>query len=325
MKKQPNNGLIDKLNAKSNQSVRFVSSYLYKKFNIFKKNKYIKKITSGNYSKLMRLDKPTGALLCLIPALWALIATQANVLMIALYTVIFTVGAFLARGAGCIINDIWDKEFDKKVERTKRRPIASGKVSVKNALLFLLALCVPTIFIILSLTKMAQIIAFITAILIVFYPLMKRITHLPQIYLGFVFNAGIFIAWFTFHDSLGYAPLVLYAVAVLWTVAYDTIYALQDVKDDAKIGVKSSALLWQENSVKYATMLYKISCVLLAILGLQIHMNFIFFILIYVSWQYAISQLELIDINDKETLNSVFESNVIFGFIVYLAFIIGSF
>jgi 4-hydroxybenzoate polyprenyltransferase len=200
------------------------------------------------YAVLARLDRPVGYWLLYWPCVWSLaLAPTFKTLAIeaqACFLLLFFIGAVVMRSAGCVVNDIFDRKLDAQVERTKARPLASGKISVTGAIIFLGALLAVGAAILFQLSATAIIIGLCTLPLIAIYPLMKRVTFLPQLVLGIVFNAGALIGWAAMENALALAPILLYLAAIAWTVAYDTIYAFMDAKDDSMIGIKSTALLW---------------------------------------------------------------------------------
>ena len=205
------------------------------------------------YLRLARLDKPTGIWLLYIPCLFGLLLAQSsNVLLY----IAFAAGAVLMRGAGCVINDIFDRKIDAQVERTKNRPLASGEIGVAQALLFLAALLAISLCILLSLSDTALILGLSIVPFVVAYPLMKRITNYPQIFLGITFNFGVLIAYAAATDDITLAPILLYIGCIFWTIGYDTIYALQDIEDDQRIGVKSTAIAFGAKAQNYILLCY---------------------------------------------------------------------
>tara|TARA_R110001592_G_scaffold29350_10_gene106677 strand:+ start:56623 stop:57546 length:924 start_codon:yes stop_codon:yes gene_type:complete len=204
------------------------------------------------YAYVMRLDRPIGVWLLLLPSLWSIALSSDGLRGMGLreYAILllFIIGAIVMRGAGCIINDLWDRDIDKKVERTRERPIASGQISIKQALVFLATLLLIGFIILLQFNVTTIILGFLTLPLIISYPLMKRITWWPQFFLGLTFNFGALMGWSAVAGSLSMPAILLYIGALFWTIAYDTIYAHQDKDDDALIGVKSTALKFGEHS-----------------------------------------------------------------------------
>ena len=203
----------------------------------------------SNLLKLARLHSPTGYLLSFFPAAFGLLLAYEK-LSDLIYIPIFFIGSIFARSAGCVINDLLDRDIDKKVARTKNRPIASGAITSLEALMFLailLSVCLATL---LSLTKTAIIIGLIAFFLIILYPLMKRVTYFPQLFLGITFNMGCLIAYATIKDDISFNAVMLYIACAFWTITYDTIYGFMDIKDDKKIGVKSTAIFFENSNVK---------------------------------------------------------------------------
>ncbi len=196
------------------------------------------------YGRLARLDRPIGTWLLLFPCWWSIaLATPSGRLPSPTLIALFAIGALVMRGAGCVVNDIADRNIDAKVARTALRPIPSGDVSVPQALIFLALLLAVGLAVLLLLTPTAIALGVASLALVVTYPFMKRITHWPQAFLGLTFNWGALMGWAAVNDGLDLAPLALYAAGIAWTLHYDTIYAHQDKEDDALIGVKSTALL----------------------------------------------------------------------------------
>lgn len=190
----------------------------------------------------MRLDRPIGTWLLLLPGWWALMLAGGGVrgLDWQLF-VLFGVGAVIMRGAGCVVNDFWDRNLDKMVERTRLRPLAAGTVSRRQAVLFAGLLFGIGFLILLQMSAAAIVLGILTVPLIVAYPLMKRVTWWPQAFLGITFNAGALIGWAAVTNNVPLAAMVLYAGGILWTLGYDTVYAHQDKDDDALIGIRSTA------------------------------------------------------------------------------------
>jgi 4-hydroxybenzoate polyprenyltransferase len=229
------------------------------------------------YNSLMRLDKPIGTLLLLWPTLTALfIASHGH--PIALTTFVFLVGVMVLRAAGCIVNDIFDRNFDRHVKRTQARPMTTGKVSVPEALLVLTCLLFFALLLVLLLNHYTLFLAVIGALLVVIYPLMKRITHLPQLFLGIVFNWGILLAFTAETEHLSFIAWLIFFIAALWTVAYDTIYAMVDRDDDIKIGIKSTAILFGDSDRLIIGYLQMAVIFLLFVLGFIIKATFWFYL-----------------------------------------------
>jgi 4-hydroxybenzoate polyprenyltransferase len=202
------------------------------------------------YAQLMRLDRPIGCWLLLLPCWWglALAHVAAGTRLNWWYGFLFLAGAIVMRGAGCVVNDIMDRDIDAKVERTRNRPIPSGRVSVASAAAFLVALLLIGLVVLLQFNWFTIVLALCSMPIVAVYPLMKRVTSYPQVVLGLAFNWGALVGWTAISGSLSLAPLLLYVAAIFWTLAYDTIYAHQDKEDDAIVGVYSTALRFGEKT-----------------------------------------------------------------------------
>ena len=196
------------------------------------------------YAQLMRLDRPIGWWLLLLPCWWGLLLAHAEggTYPNLWFAFLFFAGAIVMRGAGCTLNDIIDRKIDAQVARTKSRPIPSGRVSVKQAIVFLVAQSLLGLAILLQFNAFTIALGASSLLIVAVYPFMKRITHWPQLVLGLAFNWGALVGWSAVHGSLSWPPIALYVGGIFWTLAYDTIYAHQDREDDALIGVKSTAL-----------------------------------------------------------------------------------
>lgn len=214
------------------------------------------------YLKLARIDRPIGIWLLLFPGWWAIILAAGSPFSPRFelkhwgLMILFALGAVLMRSAGCVINDLWDKNLDAQVERTRPRPLASGAISVRQALAFLFFLLSASLAILLTMNVFTVILGALSLIPVVIYPLMKRITWWPQAFLGMTFNWGALMGWSAVTGELSLAAFILYAASILWTLGYDTIYAHQDKEDDARIGIKSTALLFGEQSRQWVGLFY---------------------------------------------------------------------
>jgi 4-hydroxybenzoate polyprenyltransferase len=220
------------------------------------------------YAQLMRLDRPIGWWLLLIPCWWGLalaaLATGAQPLHL-WYAALFLIGAVVMRGAGCVINDIADRRFDAQVARTRSRPIPSGRVSVQQALVFLAVLLLTGLAILLQFNTLTILTGFASVAIIVIYPLMKRITYWPQAVLGLAFNWGALVGWTAVTNTLQWPAAALYLAGIAWTLAYDTIYAHQDKDDDILIGVKSTALKFGDSTRPWLAFFFVLTSVLLGL------------------------------------------------------------
>jgi 4-hydroxybenzoate polyprenyltransferase len=269
------------------------------------------------YLELIRLHKPTGIFLLLWPC-YCGIAIAAQSASDFIYLIPFTIGAILMRSAGCVANDIIDHKFDSKVERTKNRPIASGELSVKQAIYLLVGLLLVSLVILLSLNQTTQLLGLASVIPVMIYPLMKRWTHWPQLALGIVFNWGVLMGSCA---VLGYIPItayLLYGGAIFWTIGYDTIYAMQDKEDDVKIGVKSTALLFGDEANKYVQQFYFIALALWGFASGVSGMNVLFYIgyiyLWYSLWYKQVQTITPTIENGKDgTTKMVMPQNIDYG------------
>lgn len=265
------------------------------------------------YAYLIRIDRPIGIWLLLLPSLWGI--TLASITLPSLYfCVLFLIGSILMRGAGCIVNDLWDQDFDKQVERTKDRPLASGQINSKQAMTLLATLLLVSFIILLQFNLTTIILGFITLPFIALYPLMKRYTYWPQIMLGITFNMSALMGYSAVTGGLSGQAILLYLGAILWTIGYDTIYAHQDKEDDALIGIKSTALKFGEKSKLYVSGFYAAS---LSMVFLAEPLN-ITSILILAPTIHAALQIQNWNIDQAENSLKVFKSNTITGLLILL-------
>lgn len=275
------------------------------------------------YFRLMRLDRPIGTWLLLFPCWWSIaLATPGWPdwwLM-----VLFGVGAVIMRGAGCVINDISDRDFDGRVERTRARPIPSGAVSVFQALVFLAFLLLLGLGILLSLNPFAMAVGAASLFLVVPYPLMKRITNWPQAWLGLTFNWGALLGWAAVTGSLGAAPVVLYGAGFFWTLGYDTIYAHQDKEDDALIGVKSTALRLGGKTRPFLFVFYALTIVLIALAGGLAGKGWLFYLFLIPAAVQLVWQAVRVRIDVSSDCLNTFKSNRWFGGLLLVGIIAGS-
>lgn len=280
------------------------------------------------YALLMRLDRPIGTWLLLLPAWWSIAAasggvghlTAQHVWMMAL----FGLGAIIMRGAGCIINDMWDRDLDKQVERTRLRPLAAGTVSMKRAFAFLSILLCLGLLILLQLSTTAQIIGVLSLIPIILYPLAKRVTWYPQAMLGLTFNIGALMGWAAITDTVPWAAWIIYIAGIFWTLGYDTIYAHQDIADDGIVGIKSTALKFGKSSRLYISGFYACVAALLYSAGLLLNNGPVYFIVWGAAIFHLLWQLYDWDINNPADCLQKFRSNRLTGWLIFAAFLGGS-
>ena len=264
------------------------------------------------FIELTRLNKPIGFMLLFWPCSWGLAyayTIDQNFVSFIYYLILFFFGSVLMRSAGCIVNDIVDKDFDKKIDRTKLRPIASGKISVNRSLAYALILCVAAFFILIQFNTFTIILGMSSMFLAFSYPFMKRITYWPQLFLGFTFNWGIIMAWTAIHNSVSMDIIILYLSAIFWTLGYDTIYGAQDVSEDEIIGLKSTAIKFKKYLKLFVFTNYFITFLLLSYLfSYQIGLNiFSFFLLLFgISLFYQIVRLKE---NRKRNYLNIFKFN----------------
>ena len=239
-----------------------------------------------------------------------------------IYLPILFIGSVLARSAGCIINDLFDQNLDKSVERTKDRPIASGTITTREAILFLTILLCACLLILLYLSVTAIAVGFIAIFLITLYPLMKRITYFPQAFLGITFNIGCLIGYAAVKDTISSDSMILYVACGFWTMGYDTIYAFMDIKDDKKIGIKSTAILFEKSNFKLAIAVFYTLFLTLFMFAIR---NFLS---IYVIFAVLASLLVIfwiiiyLDINDPKNCLIRFKANNYIGFLLFLAMLL---
>ena len=276
-------------------------------------------------AQLFRLKNPVGAVLLFLPCVWGLLlASSGKILWFEI--ILFAVGAFLARSVGCAYNDWVDTDIDKKVERTKTRPLAAGKLPVLHAIFASLALVALSFLILFQLSPLAIYTGFLLAFATLFYPWLKRFTHWPQLYLGFLFTGGVWVAWFHLHDGfedLTLSPLLLYTAGVLWTLYYDTIYAYQDWQDDKKIGVKSTALLWQKKPKPFLMCLVALMGTLFCWLGVYENLTGAYYACIGLSLLWFLYQVKRFKRDDKHMARNLFLENQGIGFLLALALYAG--
>jgi len=271
---------------------------------------------------LIRLDKPIGFWLLMWPCWFALANISQNYIELINWYAYFIIGALLMRSAGCIINDLVDINLDQNVERTANRPLASKKVSILEAILLLFFLLLLSFLILLQFNLKAILIGLISIPLVLFYPFMKRYTYWPQLGLGLVFSWGILIVSMQFNGSITFEFLLLYIACIFWTLAYDTIYAYQDRKDDIRNNIKSTAVLFGSNGYKYVKIFYAIFFLILGYLGFNSSQTFISLIVIIVSIFAMNIYLNKWNLDSINSCNYYFKFNNIIGLLCFLFLII---
>ena len=276
---------------------------------------------------LIRLKKPIGFMLLFWPCLWGLtIAYNFNAELFTYfqYTFFFLAGSILMRSAGCIVNDIYDKNFDKKVERTKNRPIASGKISIKLSLIYVIILCLCAFLILINFNKLTIILALCSIPFALVYPLMKRITYWPQLFLGITFNYGLILGWVSIHDELSIIPLIMYFGAIFWTLGYDTIYGFQDIKDDEIIGIKSTSIKFKNEPKKFLYICYSFFTSSFILVGILMNFKIYYFLFLLISiFHLFFFQIKRLNFNAPKICLEKFKSNNFLGFLIYINILIG--
>ena len=279
---------------------------------------------SRPYLRLARLDRPIGSWLLLMPCWWSvgLAGMQANAFPSPWHIVLFFVGAFAMRGAGCTWNDLVDRNLDGLVERTRSRPIPSGQVSVAQATLFMLLQALVGFVVLLQFNRFTVYVGLLSLAVIVIYPFMKRITYWPQIVLGLAFSWGALMGWPAAFGRLDAPAFVLYAGSIAWVIGYDTIYAHQDREDDLLIGIKSTALLFGERTAPMLASFYAAAVVLIAIAGLMAGGGLIFLLGMIAFAAHLAWQVLRLDINDPAHCLKLFKSNRDAGLILFGAMLL---
>jgi 4-hydroxybenzoate polyprenyltransferase len=277
--------------------------------------------SSRPYLRLARLDRPIGSWLLLLPCWWSvgLAAIHAKTQINLWHAVLFFIGAFAMRGAGCTWNDLVDRDLDRAVERTRSRPIPSGQVTVAAAAGFLLVQALIGLVVLLQFNAFTRCVGFASLAVVAIYPFMKRITYWPQIVLGLAFSWGALMGWPAVFDRLDPPAILLYAGAIAWVIGYDTIYAHQDREDDALIGIKSTALLFRERTKPMLAVCYTLAVLLIALAGGSAGAGVFFAIGLVAFAAHLAWQITRLDINDPENCLAVFKSNRDAGLILFAA------
>tara|TARA_B100000959_G_scaffold280350_1_gene342009 strand:+ start:126 stop:989 length:864 start_codon:yes stop_codon:yes gene_type:complete len=271
--------------------------------------------------QLTRLNKPIGFMLLFWPSLWGLTLGyyfNSQTTLYFKYIVLFFLGSVLMRSAGCIFNDIVDKDFDKKVERTKNRPIASGKISVLESFFYVIVLCFLALLVLLQFNKLTIILGMSSMILAFTYPFMKRITYWPQFFLGLTFNWGIIMGWTALTNSISIEPILLYLSAIFWTLGYDTVYGLQDIHDDEIIGVKSTSIRFKNNPRVFVASCYCLCVVFILIMFFMMELNkyILFFSIPFITSLFY--QIKIFDIKNQNSCLVAFKFNNFSGFLNFI-------
>jgi len=278
------------------------------------------------FIELTRFSKPIGYMLLFWPCLWGLTIAynfENNLNTYFFYLVLFFLGSVLMRSAGCIVNDIVDRYYDKKVCRTKNRPIASGSVSKKIGFLYAAILCLLALLVLLQFNKFTIFLALISMPLTFIYPYMKRYTYWPQLFLGITFNYGLLLGWTSVQENLSLIPIIFYIGAIFWTLGYDTIYGYQDIKDDEIIGVKSTSIKFKNNPKKFLSLCYLITLSSIIITGLSMNFNNAYFLFLLIPAIHMFFQIKILNIIDGKMCLKIFKSNNILGLLIFVNLLIG--
>ena len=279
------------------------------------------------FIELTRLKRPIGFMLLFWPCLWGLTLVydfNSDLFNYFFYCTLFLSGSILMRSAGCIVNDIADKNFDKKVERTKNRPITSGKVSVKLASTYALLLCGIAFLVLINFNNFTILMALISMPLAFTYPLMKRITYWPQLFLGITFNYGIILAWISISNEISIIPIIFYLGAIFWTLGYDTIYGFQDIRDDEIIGVKSTSIKFKNDPKKILFISYSLFIISLFLVGISMEFKIYYFLFMIIPILHLLV-FQVKKLNTSLTMDCLvkFKSNNLLGLIIFINILVG--
>jgi len=277
----------------------------------------------GPYARLCRLDRPVGTWLTLLPALAALVQA-ADGWPTPWRVFIFSLGALLLRGVGCTFNDIFDRDFDHRVERTRFRPLTSGQLTLRAALWFAFAQLLVSATLLLAINDMSRWLALALVPLVVIYPLCKRFTYWPQVVLGIAFNWGMLMAWSDTRDALPPAAVAMWVGAVLWQVGYDSIYAYIDVRDDRMLGLRSAAMRFGERGRFWIGLMYAAAAVLWFAAGAAMGMDWPYHLVMAVIAAHLAWQVKEFDVAHPERGLRLFRSNMHVGILLIVAALAGT-
>tara|TARA_B100000886_G_scaffold165195_1_gene112708 strand:- start:860 stop:1726 length:867 start_codon:yes stop_codon:yes gene_type:complete len=278
------------------------------------------------FIELTRLKKPIGFMLLFWPCAWGLTLAydfSSSLNKYFFYLILFFLGSVFMRSAGCIVNDILDKEFDAKVFRTKNRPIASRKVSIKLAIFYAFALCFFAFLVLINFNLFTIILALGSMPLAFTYPVMKRFTYWPQLFLGITFNYGLILGWSSINDEINLVPILFYFGAIFWTLGYDTIYGYQDIKDDEIIGLKSTSIKFKGKAKKFLFICYSLLITFILIGGYKMKFHFSYYLLCIIPFIHLFFyQMKIFNLNDPQSCLKAFKSNNFFGLIIFFNILI---
>jgi 4-hydroxybenzoate polyprenyltransferase len=279
------------------------------------------------FIELTRLTKPIGFMLLFWPCAWGLTLAynfENNLNLYFFYLLLLFLGSILMRSAGCIVNDIFDKDFDKKVSRTKNRPIASGKVSIKLASIYSCILCLVALLVLLNFNNFTIILALGSMPLAFTYPLMKRFTYWPQLFLGITFNYGLILGWTAIYSQIEIVPIIFYLGAIFWTLGYDTIYGYQDINDDEIIGLKSTSIKFKHKAKQFLLSCYLILSSILILIGYMMNFSkYYYFFFIIIFFHLFFYQIKIFNQKNPANCLIAFKSNNFFGLLVFVSILIG--
>ena len=276
------------------------------------------------FIELTRLNKPIGFMLLFWPCAWGLAFAyneNQNNQVFLFHLFLFFLGSVLMRSAGCIFNDIVDVDYDKKVERTKERPLASGKITIKHSMLYVISICFLALMILIQFNYLTILLGLGSMILAFSYPFMKRITYWPQLFLGLTFNWGIIMAWTSMNNDISIQIIILYIAAIFWTLGYDTIYGAQDISDDEIIGLKSTSVKFKDKikmfvAIAYSITIFTISYLFRPFIGLNL-----FSLLLILFFFSLIYQVVKFNKSNPDSCLSMFKFNNYSGLILFLSII----
>tara|TARA_B110000438_G_scaffold300950_1_gene354569 strand:+ start:63 stop:926 length:864 start_codon:yes stop_codon:yes gene_type:complete len=273
------------------------------------------------FIELTRLNKPIGFMLLFWPCTWGLTLAyyfDGNINLYLKHVILFFLGALIMRSAGCIVNDIVDRDLDAKVYRTKKRPIAAGKITIINALVYVVVLCLIALLILLQFNYLTILFGLSSMLLAFSYPFMKRITYWPQLFLGLTFNWGIIMGWTSLTNSISVEPIILYLSAIFWTLGYDTIYGIQDIKDDEIIGIKSTSIKFKKNIKFFVGTCYTLCVFFILILFFILEVNKYLLIMSLFFIISLVYQLKIFKVNNSNSCLLAFKLNNLTGIFVLI-------
>ena len=279
------------------------------------------------FIELTRLKRPIGYMLLFWPCAWGLTIAfdfSKDIKDYIFYLILFFLGSVLMRSAGCIVNDIIDKDFDKEVQRTKNRPIASGKISVKLGIIYSLILCLLALIVLLNFNKFTIFLALASMPFAFTYPLMKRFTYWPQLFLGVTFNYGLILGWTSINNEINLIPIIFYIGAIFWTLGYDTIYGYQDIKDDEIIGLKSTSIKFKGKAKIFLIICYSFLLISLLTGGYLMNFSLYYFLFLLIPFIHLfLYQIKTFDLKNPDICLKIFKSNNLFGLLILINIFIG--